>query len=137
MRLLTRYVLWEVGLVFSVALAAFTMFFMVVGVVKEAASHGLDAIHIARMFPYLVPNALLYAIPGTLLLAIANVYGRMSGSNEVVALKSLGISPMVLVWPTWALAVLLSLATVWINDVAVSWGFQGVQRVVLNAIEDI
>lgn len=137
MRLLTRYVLWEVGVVFTVALAAFTLFFMVVGVVKEAASHGLDAVHIIRMFPYLVPNALLYAIPGTLLLAISNVYGRMSGSNEIVALKSLGISPMVVVWPTYAMAVLLSLATVWINDVAVSWGYQGVQRVVLDSVEGI
>ena len=34
-------------------------------------------------------------------------------------------------------AVLLSLLTVWLNDVAVSWGTEGMQRVVIEAVEEI
>jgi lipopolysaccharide export system permease protein len=61
----------------------------------------------------------------------------MSGSNEVVALKSLGISPWSIVWPTLVLAFFLSWLAVWLNDVAVTWGYHGARRVVLGAVEDI
>jgi lipopolysaccharide export system permease protein len=61
----------------------------------------------------------------------------MSAANEVVALKSLGLSPMVILWPALIVAVLLSFATVWLNDMAMSWGFHGVRRVVIDALEDI
>ena len=79
----------------------------------------------------------MFAVPGTILFAVSIVYGRMSASNEIVALKSLGISPMVVIWPALAMAVLLSFATVWLNDLAMSWGFYGVQRVVIDSAEEI
>ncbi len=137
MRLLTAYVLREIGLVFFVTLTTVTAFFMVFGLAKEAVQHGLDLKHIVGLLPYVLPNALLYALPATMLFAVASVYGRLSSSNEIVAIKSLGISPMVLLWPTIIVSVVLSLATVWINDVAMSWGYEGIQRVILNAVQDI
>ena len=66
-----------------------------------------------------------FAVPGTMLLATTSVYGRMASYNEIVAVKSLGISPMVLVWPTLILATLVSFVAVVLNDVAVSWGTTG------------
>jgi len=130
-------VLGEVAQVFLVTLASLTLLIMLGGVAKEAFQQGLGLGHMLRLLPYLLPNALLFAVPGTILFAVSNVYGRMSGANEIVAIKALGISPMVLLWPTMVLAVLLSFFTVWMNDVAMSWGHQGVQRVVIDAIEDI
>jgi lipopolysaccharide export system permease protein len=65
------------------------------------------------------------------------VYSRMSGFNEVTAIKALGISPTVLLWPTLVVAFLLSLLTAWLNDVAVSWGRRGAQRVAIDAVEEI
>jgi lipopolysaccharide export system permease protein len=35
------------------------------------------------------------------------------------------------------MAVLLSFTTVWLNDLAMSWGFRGVRRVVIDGLEDI
>jgi len=137
MRLLTRYVLTEIAVVFLVTLTALTALMLLIGMGKEAVNQGLGAVHILQLIPYLLPNALQFAIPGTMLFAVTNVYGRMAGSNEIVAVKSLGISPTVLIWPVLALSVLMSLFTVWVNDLAVSWGYQGVQRVVLSAVEDI
>jgi lipopolysaccharide export system permease protein len=61
----------------------------------------------------------------------------MAAANEVVAIRALGISPMALVGPALAAAFLVSLATVWINDVAITWGRQGVHRVVLESVEKI
>lgn len=137
MRILTSYVVREVGGVFLITLTLLTALMVIVGVAKEAAQQGLGLIHIAQLLPFLLPNALLYAVPGTILFAVAMVYGRMSGSNEIVAIKSMGISPMVVIWPVLFIAVVLSFFTVWLNDVAMSWGYQGMQRVVINALEDI
>jgi len=137
MRLLTRYVLREIGLVFVITLISLTTLMIMIGAVREAIAQGLGAPQIVQLLPYLMPNALMFAVPGTILFSVSSVYGRMSGANEVVALKSLGISPMVLLWPALFLSVVLSFATVWLNDVAQSWGFEGVQRVAINALEDI
>lgn len=137
MRLLTRYVLIEVFKVFGIALASLTILMMIVGVAREAMSQGLGLAQIAQLMPYILPDALRFAVPATILFAVSIVYGRMSGTNEVVAIKSQGISPMTIIWPALILAFLLSLATTWLNDVAVSWGRNGVRRVALEAVEEI
>ncbi len=137
MRLITRYVLREVLQVFSVTLVGLTALMVLIGAVKEAINQGLGLAQIVLLVPYLLPNALMFAVPGTILFSVAIVYGRMSSSNEIVAIKSLGINPMVVVWPTLFLAVVLSLTTVWLNDLAMSWGYHGMQRVVIDALEDI
>ena len=61
----------------------------------------------------------------------------MSSYNEIVAIKSLGISPMTVIWPTLVLATFVSFAGVWLNDLAVSWGTLGVERVLLESLEDV
>jgi len=123
--------------VFAVTVTTLTLMMMLVVVVKEAIDQGLGLFHIARMLPYVLPNALVFALPGSTLFAASVVYGRMSGSNEIVAVKSLGISPMHMLWPAYMLAFLLSLGCVWLNDLAVSWGFNNMQRIVIEAIDDI
>jgi lipopolysaccharide export system permease protein len=75
-------------------------------------------------------------VPGALLLTATNVYGRVSSSNEIVAIKSLGISPMSMIWPTIILAGLVSLGAVVLNDMTV-WGRSGVERVILSSLEEI
>jgi len=137
MRLLTRYVLREICQVFLVTLLSLTLLMVLVGAVKEAINQGLGLAQIVQLLPYLLPNALMFAVPGTILFAVSSVYGRMSATNELIALKSLGLSPMIVIWPALMLATLLSFSTVWLNDLAVSWGFHGVQRVVIDALEDI
>jgi lipopolysaccharide export system permease protein len=137
MRLLTRYVLREVCQVFLVTLVALTTFMILVGAVQVAIAEGLGAKQIVLALPYLLPQALMFAVPGTILFAVSIVYGRMSAANEIVALKSLGIGPLAVIWPALALAVLLSLTTVWLNDLAMHWGFHGVKRVAIDSAEEI
>jgi lipopolysaccharide export system permease protein len=137
MRLLPRYVLIELLKVFAVTVTSLTTLMMLVGVAKEAIEQGLGLVQVLQMLPYILPNALLFALPGSTLFAVSIVYGRMSGANEIVAIKSLGINPMTMLWPALILAFLLSLVCVWLNDVSVSWGFNNMQRVAIEAIDDI
>lgn len=137
MKILSRYVLVELLQVFLVALSALTLFMLVVGLVKEAQQQGLGLLQIARLVPYVLPEAMRFAVPGTMLFAVASVFGRMSATNEITALKAAGISPMAAMWPAFALAVAVSLVSVWLNDVAVSWGRDGVRRVIVSSVEEI
>ena len=137
MRRLTRYILIEVVGTFLIALLAMTTVLMLAIVAQEAIRQGLGPEPIARLIPYLLPEALRFAIPGTMLYSVCMVYGRMSAGGEVTALRSLGISPWEVVKPTLILAFVTSLAGVWLNDVAVSWGRQGAHRVVLHSVEQI
>jgi lipopolysaccharide export system permease protein len=137
MKIITRYVLFDLLQVFLVALSALTLFMLVVGLVREAQQQGLGLVQILMLVPYVIPEAMRFAVPGTMLFAVASVFGRMSAANEVTALKAAGISPMALIWPALALALVVSFVSVWLNDLAVSWGRDGIRRVVVNSVEEI
>lgn len=137
MRILTRYVLFDLVKLFLLTLTGLTLLIFVVLIGKEAVDKHVGLGPLLRMTPYLLPQAMQFAVPGTMLLATTSVYGRMAGNNEIVALKALGISPMALVWPTLTLAVFVSFAAVWLNNLAVSWGVMGVRHVFLNSMEEI
>jgi lipopolysaccharide export system permease protein len=137
MRRITRYVVSDFLKVFCITLTAMTMV-LVFGVVgQEAVREGLSLVNVLRLMPYALPIALLYAIPGTTLFAACSVYGRMSAANEVTAIRSLGLTPIVLLRPVLVVAFVLSVAVVWLNDLAVSWGRTGTQRVIFESVEQI
>jgi len=137
LHILTRYIVFDLLKVFLLTLTVMTAFLFVLLVGKEAVENGLGLMPILRMLPYILPQAMQFAVPGTMLLATVTVYGRVAATNEIVAVKSLGISPMTLIWPTLILATLVSFGAVVLNDVAVSWGRGGVQRVLLESLEEI
>jgi len=137
MRILTRYILLDLLKVFSLTLTIMTALVFLVLVGREAVENGLGLVPLMRLLPYMLPQAMQFAVPGTMLLATTTVYGRVAASNEIMAVKSLGISPLSLIWPTLILATLISFGTVILNDVAVSWGRGGVQKVILESLEEI
>jgi lipopolysaccharide export system permease protein len=137
MRILTRYILAELIKVFLIVLVGWTALIFVALMGKEAVDKQIGLGPLVRMAPYLLPQALQFAVPASMLLAATSVFGRMSSYNEVVALKALGISPMVILWPAIALATLISFVAVVMNDMAVSWGKIGMERVVLESIEEV
>ncbi len=73
MRLFTRYVLREVCQIFLITLFALTTFIILVLGVQVALGKGLGAMQIIQTLPYLLPNALLFAVPGTILFAVSSV----------------------------------------------------------------
>ncbi len=137
MGILARHVVFELLKVFCLVLTAMTAMLMIFGIAKEAVDQGLGLNQVARILPFFLPEALKITVPGTILFAACSVYGRMAASNEIVALKSLGVSPKVIMVPGMVIGFILSLGTVWINDIAVSWGLNGIQRVVIEAAEEI
>ena len=108
MTLISRYVLRELLLVFLTALSALTLFMLIVGLVREAQQQGLGLAQILMLVPFALPEAMRFAVPGTMLFAAASVFGRMSSSNEITALRAAGITPLAVIWPAVGLALVVS-----------------------------
>jgi len=137
MKILTRYIALELLKWFLLSLTVLTLIILIFFVSREAIRHGLPPAQVVRLVPYFLPIALWIAVPGTLLLAATSVYGRLSGWNEIVAAKAQGISPRKLLEPIWVLAFCLSLVTVYLNDLAVSWGRVGAENLLVRSAEEI
>ena len=130
---ITRYVILELLKTFALTLSAMSLMMVLVFLIQEGFREKLSVTAILELIPYVIPTALSFAIPGTVLFASCIVYGRMSAKNEIGAIKAMGIPPSRVIVPGLAIAFLLSLCTVYLNDVAVSWGRQGIYRVVLQS----
>lgn len=132
-----RYVIVQFLKVFCLAFVGITLFMLIVGVGREAVREGLGLGPLVRLVPFILPDSMRFSIPASALLSACTVFGRMAGENEVVAIKSLGISPWSLLAPAFVVSFLISVMAVWVNDLAVSWGRPGMSRVVSESIEQI
>jgi len=107
--ILQRYVSGEVLRAFLLALLTMTAIFVLFMVAAEAMrSRLLSPQDVAQLIPYVIPSTLPYTIPVSLLFAVTVVYGRIAGDNEIIAVKSAGLSVMTVIWPTIFLATFLS-----------------------------
>lgn len=132
-----RYILWEICKLFVIALVAFTTVMMLFAIAKHSLSQSLGLMAIIELVPYVLPSSLQYSIPATLLFAVCSVYGRISADNEILAITGAGVPPLTVVKPVVIASLLLSLFSVWLNDVALSWGRPGINRVIMHSIEQI
>ncbi len=64
LRILTRYIVFDLLKVFLLTLTCMTAFLFVVLVGKEAVENGLGIVPVLRMLPYILPQAMQFAVPG-------------------------------------------------------------------------
>ncbi len=119
MNILQRYVIFEVVRAFSLALLTMTAIFVLFMVAAQARDIGLSPKDVVELVPYVIPSTLPYTVPVSLLFAVTVVYGRLAGDNEIIAIKTAGVSVMRVLWPTYYLAIglsvtLLLLSATWI-----------------------
>jgi lipopolysaccharide export system permease protein len=137
MNCFNRYILTEIIKLFLIALIAFTSIIILFGVTQQLMRQGLGLMAVIELLPYVLPVSLQYALPATLLFAVCSVYGRISADSELLAVMAVGIPPAKFISSTLVLATIVSLAAVWLNDIAYSWGKPGINRVVLHSIEEV
>jgi lipopolysaccharide export system permease protein len=85
-----------------------TIFVLFMVAAEAMRSRLLTPGDISHLVPYVIPSTLPYTIPVSLLFAVTVVYGRIAGDNEIIAVKSAGLSVMTMIWPTLFLAVIIS-----------------------------
>ena len=137
MRLLQRYLLFELLRVFTFLLIVLTVLLVFVGVMRQMTENGLGAFQVLQILPYVVPSLLPFTIPATLLLTVCVVYGRIAGDQEITAAKAAGINMLSLLWPSFWLGAVLALFSLVLTDQAIPWAVGNIQRTVTAAMEDI
>ena len=118
MGILQRYVIGEVSRSFGLALLTMTAIFVLFMVAAQAKDIGLSPSDIMHLVPYVIPSTLPYTIPVSLLFAATVVYGRLAGDNEIIAIKTAGLSVWRVLIPILILASGLS---AWLAYVSGGW----------------
>ena len=134
--ILTQSLLVDLGLTFAVAVAATTAFVLALLAYETILSYDVGLLTCSRLLPLLMPRALSYTISASWLFAICVVYGARAATNELVALASLGISPLRMFVMPLTIAAGLALPTSWLMDIGDSWAKDRIQEVALASAVD-
>lgn len=137
MRLLQRYVLMELLRVFLLTLTGLTIMMTFVGVIAEATRSGLGPDMIIQVLPFIVPSLMPFTIPATLLLTVTVVYGRLSGDQEITAIKAAGINVMAIIMPSIIMGFVLSIGTFLLTNQFIPWAKENIRQIVASGMEDI
>jgi lipopolysaccharide export system permease protein len=121
--LLDRWLLNELIGPLLFGIAAFTAVTLSVGVVFElvrrVAESGLPLTAAMQVLLLRLPGFLVLSFPMATLMATLLAFSRLSGSSELTALRSVGVSTRRMVLPALALALCMSLLTFVFNDLIV------------------
>ena len=122
MKILRKYILKEIFVMFTLSLVIFT-FTLVVGNIVQLAelviNKGVDITLVGKLFLYLIPFLLSYTIPMSILASTLLVFGRMSSDNEITAMRATGINLYTLSIPLIILGLLFSLFSIILNDLVI------------------
>jgi lipopolysaccharide export system permease protein len=136
LNILQRYVIMEVVRAFSLALLTMSAIFVLFMVAAQARDIGLSPQDIVELVPYVIPSTLPYTIPVSLLFAVSVVYGRLAGDNEIIAVKTAGVSVMKILWPTFHLAIGLSVLLLYLSGNFIPYCTHLAKMVLYKDLED-
>lgn len=104
-------------------IAAFTVVSLSVGVVfelvRKVAESGLPPLVAMQVLGLRLPSFLVLSFPMATLMATLLGYSRLSGSSELTALRSIGVSTRRMVMPALMVAIVMTALTFFFNDVIV------------------
>ena len=135
MKLFPRYAFFQTLKIFAAALGATTVGLLFFFFVETSFKHGLPFLLPLRMTPYMLPDILSKTLPIASLVSVTFFFSRMAGNNEIIALKALGIAPWRVLFPVWVFMFFVSLTSVWLNDLSISWSRQQMTRTLLEGFE--
>ncbi len=136
MRILSRYILKEVGTFFLISLSAFTGLLLVLRMLRLTSliiNRGVEVGQIARVFVSIIPTFLEIALPMSTLLGVMLAFSRMCGDSEVVVMRASGISILNFLKPIGLFAVVVGIASLFVSVSLRPWGFASLS----NALFDV
>ena len=122
LRLLDRYVLSELLYPFAFGIASFSSIFiastMLFRITQYMTKYGASWESIGSLFFYSLPEIINYTFPMSMLLASLMAFGKLSGSSEIIAMKSGGVSYYRIVTPVLIVAFIVSMfSVIWAEKV--------------------
>lgn len=117
--ILVRYVLKEHLAPFLLALFVITFLFVVdflVTILDNVLSKGLPVSTVLEIFVLNIAWMLSLSIPMAVLVACLMAFGRLSGDQEITAMKAAGISPLSMMRPVLLVGILISELLILFNN---------------------
>ncbi|MDD5129121.1 MAG: LptF/LptG family permease [Candidatus Omnitrophica bacterium] len=125
MKILRNYILREFFSPLLLSLGLLTFVMVLIGNLKRIAdlviNKGVDLFSVVQIFIYLTPYIVTYTLPISVLIAVLLALGRLSSDNEIIAIRSSGVSLFKLIMPLLIVSLILSLGLVVFNDQAASY----------------
>jgi lipopolysaccharide export system permease protein len=121
-RIHDRYLLVRFLKIFAYSVVAFLLIYITVNIFEEIDNfidHDATVHNIARYYFYALPFVMTYVIPVSLLLGTVFSMGIMARRNELTALLTSGVSLKRIAAPIFAVAILVSIGSVFFNDAVV------------------
>jgi len=131
LKILTRYALIQIIEPFILALVAFTSVLIVDKVfllTKYFVEKGINPWYMVEMLFYYLPAALVLTVPMAVLVGIVTAFGQMSADNEIIAMKTAGISMQKMIAPVVISTLILSVFMVFFMDFGIPKGNQAYTR---------
>lgn len=139
MRILDKYIIKELLGPFIFGIASFSSVFIGTGTMLKIAQYvtqyGASFTSVIKLFMYSLPGIVVLTFPMSMLLASLLAFGRLSGSSEITAMRSGGISFYRLATPVFIIALLVSVFAVFFNELVVPQSNVAYNDVINNEIK--
>lgn len=127
------YVLREILRVAFIAAVALTAV-VFVGMSLSLMRRGLNILQVYDALPYAAAMSLPYALPCAFLLAVVFVFGRLSGSNEITAMRCSGVNLNAVIFPPLLIALLVCGGMFRLNHYLLPTALNGVRTAGIKVI---
>ncbi|OEU68986.1 MAG: LPS export ABC transporter permease LptF [Desulfobacterales bacterium S5133MH16] len=132
-----RYVFKEMIPPFVINLMFFTFVFLMVEMLKVTnmvVNYRVGVFTVLIMLAYSTPYFLTYVIPMSIMIAVLLTFLRLSGDNEIVALKTSGMSIYGLLPPAMLFCLLGCLLTLFMTVYGMPWGRLSVKKLTYKVV---
>ena len=119
MKLIDRFISRELIVNVLFAIVVLSLVLVVGNIFRKLlpllVNHDVPMEYLITFIAYVLPFSLIFTIPWGLLTAILLVFGRLSADNELIALRSNGVSITRICIPLGAIAVICTAICLWLN----------------------
>ena len=123
--IINRYIFKEFVSPFTVNVLFFTFIFLMaelIQITNWVVNYDISLSVILRMILYQTPYFLVYVIPLSIMITVLLTFLKLSSENEILAIKSSGISLYALLTPVFAFCLIGSGLTIFMTLYGQSWG---------------
>lgn len=139
MRILDKYIVRELLGPFLFGIAAFSSVFIgtstLFRIAQYVTKYGASIITVVKLFLFSLPSIIVLTFPMSMLLASLLSFGRLSGSSEITAMRSGGLSFYRLSAPVFVVAFFVSIFAVFFSELVVPQANAGYNHIVRYEIE--
>lgn len=136
MKILRNYLLKEFLGPFFLSLGVLTFLMALVGNLKKIAdliiNKGVDILIVLKLFIFMMPYIITYALPISVLIAVLMSLGRLSNDNEIIAIRANGINLFRMIAPILIIGLILSLSLVLFNDRAAAYAHYAYRKTLIE-----